>query len=140
MKDKKCNSQQAEFYVNDLFEMLDIKGNNQSLFNEFCQLLMKYSVETIKKSWKDVVFSCDLPNGQMAGRLPKMKEVQKILLSNRIENHQFEHNKAKKQNEPDGLVSKLWEWGLQLRDGLITEQELDKKIENYSINKKQYGV
>tara|TARA_R110000744_G_scaffold84100_4_gene164699 strand:- start:8 stop:430 length:423 start_codon:yes stop_codon:yes gene_type:complete len=140
MKDKKCNSQQAEFYLNDLFEMLDIKGNNQSLFNEFCQLLMKYSVETIKKSWKDVVFSCDLPNGQMAGRLPKMKEVQKILLSNRMENHQFEHNNSKRQNEPDGLVSKLWDWGLQLRDGLITEQELDNKIQNYSINKKQYRV
>ena len=48
MSVKKCTSQEASHYINDLFETLEMKGNNQLLFNEFCQLLMKYSLETIK--------------------------------------------------------------------------------------------
>tara|TARA_R100000231_G_scaffold127762_1_gene98646 strand:+ start:194 stop:607 length:414 start_codon:yes stop_codon:yes gene_type:complete len=137
MSEKKCSSQQAEFYVNDLYEMLEIKGNNQSMFNEFCQLLMKFSFDTVKKSWKDIVFMCDLPNGQMSGRLPKMKEIYNVLMSNRIEKQNHQHDVRKKQEQPTGLVNKLWEWGLDLRDGKITETELDIKIKNYE-NKKSY--
>ena len=81
MSVKKCTSQEASHYINDLFETLEMKGNNQLLFNEFCQLLMKYSLETVKKSWKEIVFSCDLPNGQIAGRLPKMQMIEKILFN-----------------------------------------------------------
>ena len=29
MSEKKCTSQEASFYINDLFETLEIKGNNQ---------------------------------------------------------------------------------------------------------------
>ena len=82
MSEKKCSSQDASFYVNDLFETLDIKGNNQLLFNQLCSLLMKHSLETVKKSWKEIVFSCELPNGQMSGRLPKMQIIERILFNN----------------------------------------------------------
>ena len=132
MKEKKCTSQEASFYINDLFEMLEIKGNNQLLFNQFCSVLMKYSLDTIKKAWPEIVNSCDLPNGQLAGRIPKMQIIENLLMNHRIDNFTSDHRKIKKQ-EPaqSGLINKLWEWGLQLRDGKITKQELDKKIQEY---------
>tara|TARA_R100001086_G_scaffold24426_5_gene11528 strand:+ start:2764 stop:3174 length:411 start_codon:yes stop_codon:yes gene_type:complete len=136
MSEKKCNSEQAEFYVNDLFDYLEIKGNNQSLFNEFCKLLMKYSEDTVKKSWNDIIYSCELPNGQMAGRLPKMREIQNILFNNRVEKSEKEHNNLKKQNSPDGLVTMLFKWGVDLQKGKITEKELDNLINNYKGDKK----
>lgn len=131
MSEKKCSSQDASFYVNDLFETLDIKGNNQLLFNQLCSLLIKYSLETVKKSWKEIVFSCELPNGQMAGRLPKMQIIERILFNNRMDKVNIEHEKIKKEKVPTGLVNKLWEWGIEYRDGLITKQELEEKIEAY---------
>lgn len=131
MSDKKCSSQQAEFYVNDLFDTLEIKGNNQLLFNQFCGLLIKFTPEAIQKSWKDIVYSCEPPNGQMAGRLPKLHIIEKILLNNRIDNFNIEHSQRKKEPIKSGLINKLWEWGLELRDGKITKQELEKKIEEY---------
>ena len=66
-----------------------------------------------------------------------MKEIYSLLMNNRIEKQTIEHNITKKQNEPNGLVNKLWDWGIELRDGLITEQELDRRIDEYR-NKKSY--
>jgi len=129
MNEKKCSSQEASFYINDLFDSLEIKGNNQSLFNQFCQLFMKYSLKTIKKSWNDIFFLCDLPNGQIAGRLPKLYLIEQILLNNRIEKNTKIHNEVKKQVLPDGTVNKLFLWGKQYHDGQITKQELEKNIE-----------
>ena len=40
--DKKCTSQIAEFYINDLFELLELKGNNQKMFDQLAKLLMRY--------------------------------------------------------------------------------------------------
>lgn len=128
MIEKKCSSQEASHYINDLFETLEIKGNNQLLFNQFCGLLMKYNVDTIKKSWTDIVYSCDPPNGQMAGRLPKMHIIETILLNNRIEKNKIDHYKNK-EPIPSGVISNLWKWGIEYRDGKITKRELEKKIE-----------
>lgn len=128
MSVKKCTSQEASFYVNDLFELLDIKGNNQLLFNQFCSLLMKFSKDTIKKAWKDIVYSCEPPNGQMAGRLPKMHTIEQILLSNRIDKWEAKHKETKKQEIESGTIRKLFDWGIEYRDGKITKEELDKKI------------
>ena len=132
MSEKKCTSQEASHYINDLFETLEMKGNNQLLFNEFCQLLMSHNLETIKKSWKDIVFSCDLPNGQMAGRLPKMQVIENILMSNRMEDVKIEHQKTKKDIAPPGIIMKLWDWGIEYSDGKITKDELEKKIRDYN--------
>ena len=81
MSVKKCTSQEASHYINDLFETLEIKGNNQLLFNQFCSVLMKYSVNTIRNAWPEIFNACDLPNGQLARRLPKMQIIEKILLN-----------------------------------------------------------
>ena len=132
MSEKKCTSQEASHYINDLFDTLEMKGDNQLLFNEFCQLLMSHNLETIKKSWKDIVFSCDLPNGQMAGRLPKMQIIEKILFNNRMEKVDAEHKETKKEIAPPGIIMKLWDWGLEYSDGKITKQELEMKIEKYT--------
>ena len=43
-----------EMTFNDLFEFLEIKGENQKLFNEFCSLLIRYPENIIKESWKDI--------------------------------------------------------------------------------------
>ena len=130
MSEKKCNSQEASFFVNDLFDTLDIKGNNQLLFNQFCGLLIKFDKETIRRGWKDVVYSCDPPNGQMAGRLPKLYIIEKILLDNRIENWNKEHQINKRQEIKQGTIAKLFDWGIEYSNGEITKQELEKKIED----------
>lgn len=132
MTEERCSSQQAEFYTNDLFEYLDLKGNNQLLFNQICSLLIKHSNATIKKSWKDIVYSCEPPNGQMAGRLPKLHFIEQILLNNRVDKYNYEHKQTKKEIGKPGLINNLWQWGLDLRDGKITQEELDKKIEEYN--------
>ena len=131
MSENKCTSQEASHYINDLFETLEMKGNNQLLFNEFCQLLMKYSLETVKKSWKEIVFSCDLPNGQIAGRLPKMQMIEKILFNNRMDNVDYKHQQTKTEIAPPGTINKLWDWGKEYADGKITKRELEMKIEEY---------
>jgi len=132
MSENKCNTQEANHYINDLFDTLEIKGNNQLLFNEFCNVLMKYSLGTIKKSWSEIFNSCELPNGQMAGRLPKMQIIDRILFNNRMVDVKIEHQKTKKDIAPPGIIMKLWDWGLEYSDGKITKDELEKKIRDYN--------
>ena len=130
MSEKKCTSQEASFYINDLFDTLEIKGNNQLLFNQFCSVLMKYSLDTIKKSWSEIFNSCELPNGQMAGRLPKMQMIENILLKNRLDKFEEKHESIKQEPVPGGLIMKLWDWGIEYHEGKITKDELEKKIED----------
>tara|TARA_R100000084_G_C4617597_1_gene131437 strand:+ start:287 stop:586 length:300 start_codon:yes stop_codon:yes gene_type:complete len=92
---------------------------------------MKHSLETVKKSWKEIVFSCELPNGQMSGRLPKMQIIERILFNNIYAESIKEHDAIKKEEVPKGLINNLWKWGIQLRDGEITEKELEQKIEGF---------
>lgn len=132
MSENKCNTQEANHYINDLFDTLEIKGNNQLLFNEFCNVLMKYSLGTIKKSWSEIFNSCELPNGQMAGRLPKMQIIDRILFNNRMVDVKIEHQKTKKDIAPPGIIMKLWDWGIEYSDGKITKDELEKKIRDYN--------
>ena len=130
MSEKRCTSQEASFYINDLFDTLEIKGNNQLLFNQFCSVLMKYSLDTIKKSWSEIFNSCELPNGQMAGRLPKMQMIENILLKNRLDKFEEKHESIKQEPVPGGLIMKLWDWGIEYHEGKITKDELEKKIED----------
>ena len=132
MSENKCNTQEANHYINDLFDTLEIKGNNQLLFNEFCNVLMKYSLGTIKKSWSEIFNSCELPNGQMAGRLPKMQIIDRILFNNRMVDVKIEYQKTKKDIAPPGIIMKLWDWGIEYSDGKITKDELEKKIRDYN--------
>ena len=131
MSVKKCTSQEASHYINDLFETLEIKGNNQLLFNQFCSVLMKYSVNTIRNAWPEIFNACDLPNGQLAGRLPKMQIIEKILFNNRMDKVEETHLKTKKEIAPAGVINKLWDWGKEYHAGKITKAELAKKIESF---------
>ena len=76
MNEKKCTSQIAEHYINDLLTTLEIRGENSQIFDELTRLLMRYSEEVIRASWKQVLYSCSLPNGQTAGRLPRLGELE----------------------------------------------------------------
>ncbi len=129
MSVKKCTSAIAEHYVNDLFEFLEIKGENQKLFNEFCSLLIRYPENIIKESWKEIVFNCDLPNGQLAGTMPKLQVVDRILRSKNVNRFEEEHYKHKKEILNQGTFIKLWDIGKQFATGKITEDELNVLVE-----------
>tara|TARA_R100001594_G_scaffold73796_1_gene108364 strand:+ start:360 stop:662 length:303 start_codon:yes stop_codon:yes gene_type:complete len=98
---------------------------------------MKYSLDTVKNSWTAIFNSCELPNGQIAGRLPKMKEIEKILFNNRMEKVNTKHESIKREEIPSGLVTKLWGWGIEFRDGKITKHDLEKLIEEYGVEEKR---
>ena len=130
MSEKKCSSQVAQHYVNDLLETLEIRGNNQFIFNEFCGVLMKHDEETVKKAWKEIVFSCELPNGQMAGRLPKLVVIEAILMKSRVDKVKREHVETKREIMPEGTFSKLWDLGMRYYYDDMTMAEFDKEIDN----------
>tara|TARA_Y100001938_G_scaffold109031_1_gene149014 strand:- start:6666 stop:7097 length:432 start_codon:yes stop_codon:yes gene_type:complete len=127
--DKKCTSKIAEHYVNDLFELLEIKSQNNMLFTQMCKLLMKYNVSIIRKSWRDVVFMCELPNGQIAGKLPPLWKIENKLQSENINRFDQQHKISKTDIAPQGTIMKLWDIGKQFAKGEITEAELEILIE-----------
>ena len=127
--EKKCPSDKAEHYVNDLYELLEIKGKNQKMFNELCKLLMRFSEKAVKESWQLIVFSCSLPNGQLAGKLPTLQLMEKILRSKSMITFNESHHKNKKEILTEGTFSKLWQIGTEYAEGSITESELEKKVE-----------
>lgn len=129
MQEKKCPSEKAEHYVNDLYELLEIKGKNQTMFNELCKLLMRFSEKAVNESWKEIVFSCNLPNGQLAGMIPKLEIIEKILRSKSMITFNENHQKNKKEILTEGTFSKLWKIGTEYAEGSITKSELEKKVE-----------
>ena len=128
MSEEKCSSQVAQHYVNDLLETLEIKSNNQLIFNEFCGVLMKHTEATVKNAWKEIVFSCELPNGQLAGRLPKFV-VESILMQKRIEKTEKKHQQIKKEPMPMGTFQKLWKLGKDYHDTKMPMSEFNKEID-----------
>ena len=129
MSEKKCQSQVAEHYVNDLFELLQIKGSNQKLFDEFCKLLMRFSEQAVKEAWREIIFSCNLPNGQLAGTMPKLIVIEQILRSKSAGRFDEQHNQTKKEILSEGTFKKLWQIGLDYSEGKINKYELEKKVE-----------
>lgn len=127
--DKKCTPKIAEHYVNDLFEFLEIKSQNNMLFTQMCKLLMKYKESVIKKSWKEIVFMCELPNGQIAGKLPPLWKMEKQFQVENVNRFEKEHKVTKTDIAPQGTIMKLWDIGKQFAKGEITEAELEFLIE-----------
>lgn len=126
---KKCDLKTAEHYINDLFLTLEIRGDNQHLFNQLIKLLMRYSKEIIKESWKEIVYSCPLPNGQMAGQIPKLEIFEQILQQKNIEQVQKQHKLDKQPPLKQGQIKKLWQIGVDYKDGVITKAELEQRVE-----------
>ena len=129
VQEQKCPSQKAEFYINDLFELLELKGNNQKMFDQLAKLLMRYPESIIKEAWKEVIYSCNLPNGQLAGTLPKLEIIEKILRSKNINKFELQHKKNKKEIVEKGVFLKLWDIGVSYNRKEITLHELEKKVE-----------
>jgi len=127
--DKKCTPKLAEHYVNDLFELLEIKSQNNMLFTKMCGLLMKYKESVVKKSWRDIVFMCDLPNGQIAGKLPPLWKMENKFQSENINTFNHIHREHKTDVAPQGTIMKLWDIGKQFASGEITEEELEILVE-----------
>ena len=129
MEEQKCSIEIAEHYVNDLFETLELKGNNQKIFNHFVGILLKQTERSIKENWKHVVFACELPNGQMAGKLPKLEMVDRIFKNNNYNNHIKEHSETKKDILSPGAISKLYDLGRKLHNKEITKGEFNEAFE-----------
>ncbi len=127
--DKKCPSDMAERYVNDLFELLEIKGQNSQMFNQFCSLLMKYKISVVKESWRSIVYMCELPNGQIAGKLPPLWKVENTFQQHNLNKFNNQHKLDKSAPVDAGVVMKLWDIGKQYASGEIGEDELDKLVE-----------
>jgi len=129
MNVKKCSLKTAEHYINDLFLTLEIKGDNQQLFNELIKLLMRYSEQIIKDSWKQVLYSCSLPNGQIAGQIPKLEIMEQIFQQKNMYAVVQQHKINKQPPQKEGQILKLWDIVLEYHQGIITERELEKKVE-----------
>ncbi len=132
MKEQNCSIERAEFYVNDLFEMLELKGNNQRVFNQIVQILLKQTEKTIKENWKHIVFACEMPNGQMAGKLPKLEFIDRMFKNNKFERSVREHEQHKKEITDPGTINQLYNLGKKLVDNEITRKEFDEAIRKIS--------
>jgi len=132
MKEQSCSIDKAEFYVNDLFEMLELKGNNQRVFNQLVQILLKQTEKTIKENWKSIVFACEMPNGQMAGKLPKLQYIDNVFKNNAYEKNIQEHKQHKKEIADPGIINELYSLGKKLSNNEITRKEFDEAIRKIS--------
>ena len=137
INDKKCQSDMAERYVNDLFELLEIKGQNQLLFTQLCKLLMKYKTNVVKNTWKDIVFSCELPNGQIAGKLPPLWKIENMFQAHNVNKFERQHKQSKRDIIDSGSVMKLFHLGKKLANEEITEQQHSDLIDELIINHKR---
>ena len=132
MKEQNCSIERAEFSVNDLFEMLELKGNKQRVFNQIVQILLKQTEKTIKENWKHIVFACEMPNGQMAGKLPKLEFIDRMFKNNKFERSVREHEQHKKEITDPGTINQLYNLGKKLVDNEITRKEFDEAIRKIS--------
>lgn len=75
----KRESRHGERYATDLLDWVNIPDNDGSLFSELTDLFDGYPEENIDSIYKDIMFMCEVPNGQMRGKLPPLYEIKKIL-------------------------------------------------------------
>lgn len=132
---EKCPLETAEKYVNDLFQFVEIASQNNLLFKELVELLMKYSEDVIKSSWKEVVYACQPANGMVSGQLPKIGRIKYILDNKNLStsNNDYKHYKAlEKEDVPQNIKQNLTlavKYKKMLSAGEISENEYHTKIE-----------
>ena len=71
-----------ERFARDLLEWVRIPAkdkDNDKLLMELTDLFSGYSEETIEKNYQDIMFMCELPNGQMRGKLPPLYDIKCLL-------------------------------------------------------------
>jgi len=115
-------------YAKDLFEYCDIKKPNQMVFDQLVEIFAKFSEEIVKKCLKEILWKCSTPNGQIAGQIPKLEEIEKILNRENVVERIMYHNKEKSEmDKPDKGFIHIYKESLKLhhrkKSGLITEAE-----------------
>ena len=70
----------GENFAHDLLDWVNIKkSENEALYTELVDLFSGYLEENITKVYQKILFMCDLPNGQLKGKLPQLYEIKKLL-------------------------------------------------------------
>ena len=70
----------GENFAHDLLDWVNIKkSENEALYTELVDLFSGYLKENITKVYQKIMFMCDLPNGQLKGKLPQLYEIKKLL-------------------------------------------------------------
>jgi len=78
------NSKHGERYAKDLLNWVNIPlKDNDALIAEMGDLFGSHSEENIEEVYQEIMFLCELPNGQMRGKLPPLYEIKKILDANK---------------------------------------------------------
>ena len=76
----KQESKHGENFASDLLEWVNIKkSENDALHMELIDLFNGYPEADITTVYKKIMFMCDLPNGQLKGKLPQLYEIKKLL-------------------------------------------------------------
>ena len=74
----KKESKHGENFASDLLEWVNIKkSENDALHMELIDLFNGYPEADITTVYKKIMFMCDLPNGQLKGKLPQLYEIKK---------------------------------------------------------------
>ena len=59
----------GKIYANDLLAWVGIPSkDNDNLLMELTDLFSSYAEENVKQVYQDIMFLCELPNGQMRGK------------------------------------------------------------------------
>ena len=70
----------GKIYANDLLAWVGIPSkDNDNLLMELTDLFSSYAEENVKQVYQDIMFLCELPNGQMRGKLPPLEKIKRIL-------------------------------------------------------------
>jgi len=71
---------QGEHFASDLLDWVRIPyKNGDPLYAELADLFNGYPESGIRAVYQDIMFMCEVPNGQMRGKLPPLYEIKKIL-------------------------------------------------------------
>ena len=121
----------AVFFSRDLFEYCDIKKPNQMVFDQLVELFAKYDEKIVKKKYKDLMWKCTTPNGQIAGQIPKLEEIESILSSERISESLTYHRETKEYSKPTKGFKHIYKESLKLhhlrKSGEISEEEWEER-------------
>ena len=124
-------TERAVIYSRDLFEYCDIKKPNQMVFDQLVELFAKYDEDTLKSVYKDLLWKCATPNGQIAGQIPKLSEIEAVLSRKKINDSLVYHREVKETSIPTKGFIHIYEESLKLhkqkKAGKITHSEWDLK-------------
>lgn len=124
-------TERAVVFARDLFEYCDIKKPNQMVFDQLVEIFVKYDEGIVKGKYKDLLWKCSTPNGQIAGQIPKLEEIESILTKERISENKLYHREVKESYKPTKGFIHIYNESLKLHElkksGKISEDEWRNK-------------